>query len=465
MLLLAAYFVTGLLGTDRAERRTAFVLVALSSGLATTLLVLRLVTGLEIPVVAVEREHPEFNTFLVLFTAPHIIIGLALLLVAGRVYGACWVHPVGWRHALLPALVLALGVINPFGVAALVPVVVAHGVAMAVRTRSLSRPGHGAAVVVLAAAAPTILVNLLTFNLDPFWGATYGGQNSLPSPPLEEIASALGLLAPAALVGLPRLLRSPSPERLLVPVWIAAMLLAMHLPIMTQRRLALGLHPLVAMTAAYGVLEIVRVLRERRSRCWRVARLPILSAFGLVAFGTSAMTYLIALAVAIGPVIGYGPLELATADRSPYQPQSVKAAADWLAEHETADDLVLSATVTANYLAGRAPGRVYVGHQVATLAYFDKVERMGWFFAGPLDEERLAFLRANGVRYVVYGPYERHLNPALRPPPDAQFVFSAPDIDVIDVRALATAGEGERTVPDSASVERGSPSPARAASR
>jgi hypothetical protein len=239
----------------------------------------------------------------------------------------------------------------------------------------------------------------------------------------------------------------------------------MHLPVMTQRRFALGLHPLVAMAAAYGVLEIVRFLRARRSRGWRVARLPILSAFGLVAFGTSAMTYSIALAVAIGPVIGYGPLELATADRSPYQPASVKAVADWLAEHETADDLVLSSTVTANYLAGRAPGRVYVGHQVATLAYFDKVERMGWFFAGAFDEERRDFLREHGVRYVVYGPYERHLNPALRPPSDAQRVFSAPDIEVIDVRALVAADEDERTGPDSGSVQTGPPSPARAASR
>ena len=41
------------------------------------------------------------------------------------------------------------------------------------------------------------------------------------------------------------------------------------------------------------------------------------------------------------------------------------------------------------------------------MEYEQKRHEAVWFFAGPLDVERRAFLAAHGIRYVVLGPVER----------------------------------------------------------
>ena len=54
---------------------------------------------------------------------------------------------------------------------------------------------------------------------------------------------------------------------------------------------------------------------------------------------------------------------------------------------------MLGSVLTGNYLAGAAPTRVYVGHWVATLNYAQKARDVNWFYDGPLDDERRAFVR------------------------------------------------------------------------
>jgi hypothetical protein len=159
-------------------------------------------------------------------------------------------------------------------------------------------------------------------------------------------------------------------------------------------------------------------------------------------FGTSVYTYVVVLTVGAAPSLGYEPSALASADRAPYQTAGMHAAAAWLSEHARPDDLVMGSTATGNYLGGSAPGRVYVGHWVATLDYATKAEQATWFYSAPLDDERRAFLAANGVRWVVYGLHERARSSALVSPTGATPAFSAPGVDVFDARALVQRGVG-----------------------
>lgn len=447
-LLLAAYAVTRLLSPDRTMRRTGFMLIVLSSGLGSLLQIAQAATGLDLPVAAVEREHPELNTFLMLFTAPHLLFGLALVLVAARLYAGCWRSRRGWRQVWLAAVVVLIGLTNPFALGSLIAMVGAHGLVMAGLRRRIDWSGHGAGVVVGLVGLPLVAVNALTFLLDPFWSATYGVQNMQIAPPLLDLLLAFGLLVPLALAGVPRLARGASPERLVILVWIVTALVVMYLvPIGTQRRFALGLHPMLALAATGSLLVVMNWLRSWQGLSLRCVRVLVLALLAQALVGTSVFTYGVAAMVALGPNLGYTALEMALADRAPYQPASVQAAAAWLAEHQAADEVVLGSTATSNYLAGAAPGRVYVGHWVATLDFERKQERMGWFYAGLLDDERRTFLSSNDIRYVVYGPHERLLHSALTPPAGVQPAFSAPGIDVYDVRALAAQHETGRATP------------------
>lgn len=437
-LLLAAYVAAGLLGPGRAMRRTGYILIALSSGLAATLLVVKAATDLPLPLSALEREYPELNTMLVTLTAPHLMLGLALLLLAGRLYADCWDRPPGWRRVSLAVVVLMLGLVDPFAVASFVPVVAAHGLVMAGLRRRLDVPGHSAAAVALVAATPIIALNAVTFTFDPFWSATYSRQNVLPAPAMTDVLLAFGLLVPLALLGLPELVRRPSPGRLLVVIWIVTALVMMHAPAPPQRRFALGLHPMIALAATYGTLELMRRLKGLQSPGQRLLRLPITIVVVQALFGTSVFTYVVALMVGLAPTLGYPLADLSSFDRSPYQPPAVQAAADWLAAHESPDHVVLASTLSGNYIAGKAPGRVYVGHQVATLGFSAKVDDVRWFFSAPLDDDRRAFLTANRIRFVVYGPHERSLANGNVVPRAAGAVFSTGDVEIFDADALTT---------------------------
>src|SRR5204862_5354737 len=107
-LLLAVWYATRLVSDDVRVRRAGFVMVALAGGLASVAALLARVTGLPLPLEARELNDPELNTFLVLFTAPHLMFGLGLLLVAARLYADSWTEPGAWRWIALPATVLLL---------------------------------------------------------------------------------------------------------------------------------------------------------------------------------------------------------------------------------------------------------------------------------------------------------------------------------------------------------------------
>src|SRR5207248_5474101 len=85
-LLLATWSFTRLLSDDPKARRTGLILIALSGGLSSVLALAIRVTGLPLPLTGRDLNDPELNPFPVLYTAPHLMFGLARLLTAVRLY-------------------------------------------------------------------------------------------------------------------------------------------------------------------------------------------------------------------------------------------------------------------------------------------------------------------------------------------------------------------------------------------
>jgi len=435
-LLIAVYAATGIVSRDRTTRRVAFVLVSTSSGLAGFLALVQLLTGWTFPLSQRERDNPELNTFLLLFTAPHLMLGMGLLLVAARLYADCWRGPTTGRQLALAATVAALGFTNPLTLVPFMVVALAHGIVMALHRRRLDVAGHSGLVVALVAASPTMIGNFVTFTFDPFWSSTYGRQNVTKMPPLDEIVLALGLLIPLAALGLPSFVRAMTPGRLLVLLWVLLAVVLMHAPTTIQRRFGIGLHPMLALLAAFGAVIVWRAIRRVDWGPWRPARPVLLVGLFQALIGTSVATYMIAATTAIAPSLNMLIPDVPRADRSAYQPTLMAEAAGWLAANASTDDLVLGSVLTGSYLAGAAPSRVYVGHWVATLDYAGKTRDVHWFYDGPLDDERLAFLARQGIRYVVYGPHERRMGGDPGESPGIPLVFSTPGIDIFDAGPL-----------------------------
>ena len=94
-LLLAVYAFASVVLSTVYRRRLAFVLTLFTSGLAVFAVGARIVDA-ELSTTPAELNWPEVNTFLVLLTAPHLQLGLALLLLTARSYLASWSE---WRRA------------------------------------------------------------------------------------------------------------------------------------------------------------------------------------------------------------------------------------------------------------------------------------------------------------------------------------------------------------------------------
>lgn len=403
-MLLAVYRTTSLVSPTAWRRQVAFGLTVLGGGLISLLTLLQVVTGLDLGLLGSDLNEPEFGTFILLFASPHLMVGLGLLLLAAHAYARAWRSRHAWDAVAAASLTVALGVVNSYSLATLCAVVSIHALVMTALARRLVWRGLIAAGLVNLAALPILAYGVLTFVLgaDPFWGVAYGKQNVTPTPTLANVAAAFGLVLVLAVAGVRSFGRRATSGRVLVLVWIAAMALMMYLPVGVQRRFAFGLQPMLALVAAFALPPLWRFISAPRPRPWTLAR-PILI---LLLFQALVGSSAVLAAVAVSQALDAGTPGPGLV-RQDFYPASLRPAARWLAEQSGPEDVVLAQPKTGNYLVREIAGRVYVGHWSATVDYEQKRREVAWFFAGPLDPERQAFLAARGIRYVVLGPIER----------------------------------------------------------
>jgi hypothetical protein len=320
----------------------------------------------------------EVNTYSLFFGVPHAELGMTATL------GAFWIlaeASMQWnrnRAALLAGCVLILGLVHPFnlvtlvgGVSLLTVLDWRNGAPLPQRIAPLA--------IVLTLAAPFLAYNALTFTLDPFWGATYGAQNLLPSPAPWELPVDLGVFL-LGIAGLSRARRaSPAAARLAALGMLA--LVAMYAPVPFQRRLGFGLMPLLAVLTTY-TLAWIATAQPR----WRglATALTLVAALSTPLFFFGGM---IASALTNGPIAVYR------------APDDLAAARSWLAANTGPSDVVLGSWDTMNYLAGAIPGRTAGGHPVATLATGERHREADSLFQSP--EAQLTAILHEHARYLV----------------------------------------------------------------
>ncbi len=343
-------------------------------------------------------DRAEVSTYLLPFGSPHLPLALSLLLVSGRSL-ASW----AWegRRSSLAGLLLAvqgLGLLNPFSLVSLLAV--AGGYAL-LRWVSLARFPWREAVATLAAAAasaPWFVSSLLSFAMDPFWSATYSRQNLTGTAEPWVLGMDLGAVLPLGLIGA-AWGKGRGRTRLLLSAWVAALLLAMYLPVPYQRRFGFGVHAALAVLAVLGVDRLRHWLLSGRPHA--LLRLSFSALVATLAFAGTMMGYVLLIIASLG-IGGLG--------KAVFEPRSHVEASAWMAEHTAEEDVVLSSLETGNFLAGQIRGRVVVGHRAGTLDSRPKEALVHSFFApSATPEDRLRLAAELKATHVFLGPRERAL--------------------------------------------------------
>jgi hypothetical protein len=392
--------------TDIRQRHLAVALAAATLGLAA---------------LALTRSAPinvylEMSSFGVFLSAPHLMLGLALTLLVAPLYLRARDGDPG-ALGLLGADVLALSLVHPFNL----PVVVSVLVVDAVLGRGC---GWQAALVAVVAAAPMTLYNFFLFQLDPFWAGTYGVQNRMPAPMPWELPVDFGLVLIAAPLAWTGVRMWPPDRRRLLLLWIALGLVWLYAPVPFQRRFAFGVQPGLAILAASGLFALNGWMRGRD---WGAVRRRVVNyTLALAAVSTAGLVYVSVVASAALNA----PAEVYLLTRWE------AAAAGWLAEHASADDVVLASTEFANPLVGLFDGRVVHGHIVATRASETKQALVRRFFGADASVvERSRLLRESGASIVAFGPRERALGATdLAGQPELEWVHDAGGVSLFRVR-------------------------------
>jgi hypothetical protein len=333
----------------------------------------------------------EVNTIGLLFSAPHVPLGMAATLELAR-HG---LRPSrdSSRVGLLIAAALgaAIALLHPFHLPVLLAALLLSGLLFA-RTGQ----GVGSLATGLAAclgALPVLWPTVSVFSFDPFWSATYSVQNVLPSPAPHELVVDLGPTLLLALSGAIALRARVAPFGLLV--WLLLMAVAMYLPLPFQRRLGFGLQPALAVLAGNTLIWAASRLRPNAATALRL---------GVAAAAASSTCLVLASIVASGLRDAPLPVYRSTTD--------LDAAATWLDAHAHAQDVIVADWNTSNYLAPRTPARVFGGHPVATLHAATKQLSIAIVFAHAQPWAAAAQL---GATWLVCGPDEAGLSGG--PPP------------------------------------------------
>ena len=407
---LLLWAVTGLLRAtlrDTRARKIAFAFTCFGSGLGW------LWSGDTPERGPIDLWQPEAITFLSLYFSPLFTAALALMVV----FVTAVLHSERtnrlrdvWPAALAGAL---LGNFHSYDVIPLFATWGAYRVVDDARLRRLNRPGWTRLIVAGLASLPTTAYQYYALRVEPVFFYRAFASKTLTSKPWWVLLGfgILALLAYGLIVHVAATRGKKQAARdlfvdgaalRLLATWAVAGVLVAYVPVAFQRKLLMGVHvPLCALAGAALAHLTARLSGD----------LPRIAALGVVLLTLPTNLWFITRD------LGRVTENVGSTDHRPYLTRAENAALLWLRANAKPSDAVLVAPDPAAHL--RFPYRpllphlsvyvpavagnvVYNGHWGETPDFVRKLgEMLSFFSANASDEQRIALLQGNNIRYVL----------------------------------------------------------------
>ncbi len=263
-------------------------------------------------------------------------------------------------------------------------------------------------------------------------------------PGLRYLVFALPLIALFA-VGARRDATDEQRRAMLLIVWAACGAAVLYLPVSFQRKMIEGLHLALCGLGGFAIAGFIGAAQERSVGVSAPVRVMVAAGLILATVPSNVLYVgecmrLVRSNNRVHFHLYAPPMYLSTAELE---------GMDWLEEHTTEDDIVLSSSFTGNHIPAHAPCTVVVGHWAETL---DFGTYLGWAKAFYEDaaapETRKTILDRTRANYVWWGPQERALQEALGGPasdpcetlPDLQMAYENSQVRIYTLRT-----DNERT--------------------
>jgi hypothetical protein len=403
-LLVTVYSFVAFYTPHRAVRRTAFLLIAFSSGLGWLMTVVGATDWLG--TISLDLISPEAYTFLTLYSPPHLALATSCLLwgvlcvAQGSASHDLWTVLLGMVALWVLSLIGAFYLVVPFSVLGV------HWLRQAVRQH---RPDWRALGWIALSAIPAVgvlLYNLYYFVFDPVY-SVWAAQNLVPAlHPLHYMAG-YHIVALLAVVGV-WLTRRRWQGREVPIVWLVLVPILLLAPFSAARRLIIGAQVPLGLFAAEGWIYGVALPFGRLPVVQRLCQHPRYTRAGMRRWITAVLiltTFPTNLLLVLGNCV-----EVAKQEAPIYHSQAELDVLDWLGMHTRPSDAVLCAYETGNYVPARAGNRVLLGLGPETLyAERKKREVQRFFDADTAQAWRRELLARYGIAYVLVGPTERAL--------------------------------------------------------
>ncbi len=341
---------------------------------------------------------PESITFLTLYTSPHFIVSLLLLL------GIFWATISFMKTQKYVASIIAgccallLFSFHPFHVISVYSVLLCYGVVSWIRSKKFPVAYFSHGLIILFLSLPSIVYYLYLLRFD--WVTQIRAlQNLTFTTPVWITFFSYGILGIVALIALWKSLkRVLSVEHQFLFVWLVVHILIIYFPVDYQRRMTAGLHVVVVLSALYLLPELKKWYDSLRLY-WKsvIVSIAIIMLTGATLFQIASQVY-----------IYFDHRGIAYVD------EDIVAAADFL--HSLDQEIVVfnSSSSLINILPAYSGKTVYVGHGVETPFFQERQEEVAWFFSRNREVQRdLDFLHRNNITHLFWGPAEQSLGEYL----------------------------------------------------
>lgn len=410
--LFALYALMRKIFRDAFWARTAFLLAALGSGLGWLQLIFNWTSSQITPI---DFWLIDDYVFFSLSVFPHfafVTFGMCVVLTL-------WLDDLEnqrWQNILWIGVISVLvQYANPIAFAALDVSLAGAMLFSWWKAGKIQRNDFWALALIALAQIPLLVYNFTILNNDPLW-SQYTAQNKTFSPPFDYYLWGFGMFWLPAIYGAILVFRERSPAGGAAVVWIIAGFALAYAPVEIQRRFLQNVTiPFTILTvwALKTFFETVSAQSPRVKR-WQTG-LIILFVF---------LASISSIQLSLGRAA-----YLQTYPEDFYYPASIDDAAAWLNTHAHYNDFVLAAEQTSQVIAQETGMRVYLGHEMETLGYSKKQQNVLAFYRGAMPE-----IASQPIRWVIYGPIEREIDPGFQPPHQLELVYDSMGIQIYKVK-------------------------------